>query len=255
MEFYVIMHVFFMVFNDLNLIVVSILKILSKLSFNYIDIISNQISLLRNTSISNAYNHDNQVAESVIIDNGSGMITATSGESTESIIFPNVVTGKETNGARHFAHVNNLNDNYLQFDNDQLRMYCELLFAVLIQRSKIACWNEITAIWEHLLADTMRKEGIVTNQLNLLDNRVTMREYNVQSFYLSNIAFVNFYYGNKIKYDSEAALTETLFEEYGITSRGREERIEYSKDTNVTSHTRFENTNKIVVENTTNPAH
>ena len=41
-----------------------------------------------------------------------------------------------------------------------------------------------------------------------------------------------------MKYHSEATLAEPLFVEYiSITSRGPKERAEYSKNTDVTSHT------------------
>ena len=240
MQFSAIIDGFFMVFNDLNSIIVSILNILYKLSYNYF--ISNQVYLLTNSKIGNDYDNNDaefvdKVTESVIIDNGSGMITASgesTGESTKSLMLPNVVIRKEANGGGHFAHINNLNDHYLQFYNDQLLMYRELLFAVLIESNKIADWSEMTAIWEHVLADTMREERVVANQLILPANPV---EYNVQSCYLSNTAFADIYYGNKMKYDSEATLAEPLFVKYSITSRVPKERTEYSKNTDVTSHT------------------
>ena len=128
------------------------------------------------------------------------------------------------------ARINNLNDNYFKFYNARLPMYRDVLFAVLIERNKIVDGNEMTAIWEHALADIMREERIVVNQLIFPGIPV---EYKVQSCYLSNIA--DFYCGNEIKYHSEATLTEPLFGEYSITSRGPKE-IEYSKNTDVISY-------------------
>ena len=246
MQLYVIMDAFFTDLIDFNVIIVQILKILSDFSSSYIT--DNQIYSLTNSNIcNNGYENDDQefidqVSESVITDNGSGMIKAGSDESTKSFMLPNVVICKVTNDAEHLTRINNLND-YLQFYTDLLTMYFELL----IERNKTRYLNEMTAIWEHLLSDTMEKETIVTNQLILPAHPVAIKEYNVQT---SNTAFANCYCGDKMKYDPEATLTETSFKQYGITARGHEQRIECSKNTDVTYHTLFENT----TENATNSA-
>ena len=89
------------------------------------------------------------------------------------------------------AHISNLNDNYLQFCNARLPMYCEVLFAVLIERNKIVDWNEMTAIWEHSLADIMREEQTVANQSILRGNHV---KYAVQSCYVCNTALIDLFW-------------------------------------------------------------
>lgn len=139
------------------------------------------------------------------------------------------------------ALVNNLNDNGLNFGNDQLTltnrhasiaMYGELLFTVEINKN--VHWNAMTAISVPLLTDTMINKGILTGLLSLTDNALiyafgefknTRRKF---SLFNINGTLANLHYNCKTKDDSASTVNEL-----SITLRCGEARIKTVENINV----------------------
>ena len=89
---------------------------------------------------------------------------------------------------------------------------CKLFFAA--ERNTIVDWNEIFAMLNQLLTNTMTTEVIFLRLPAICEprvNHVAMREYYILKNFLYDTPSANFYYRNETKDDFEATITQTLF--------------------------------------------
>ena len=260
MKFYIMMDVILIVFNDLDLIVVSMIIIHILVKFPSKCTINDQI-LTNNKERNTSQKRDDQkcldqLGESVIINNTSEMIGARFGNSKKQLIISFFITA-------HSAHGNNLNDNYFYFCNDPFAnyyinasMFSELVFSAEIDTT--VHWNAISSMLEQLPTDTMKTEVEFPNLPGICEpgNAAIMKEYHAEKVYdyLYNTPLANCYYCYKVKDDFEATLTQTLFAKHGITLH-REPRVACLENTNAVYDTIFGNTANHVAENKTKSGH
>ena len=213
MQFWGLNETYFIVFHDFNLIIASIFIMLFKSTCKYGTININKT--FTNNNNNNGYQND--VGESIIGDNRSGIIAIGFGNSTKRLMTPNAVACKSNS-----APSNNLNKTYFQLGIDELANYRPSMYSELFLTTETDVavnWKERIVLGEQLLSDTTEKEAIFANLFTIC-NHVKMKEYNVLQLYSSDTV-----HSDQIKDDFGATMIETLFEDPNITSSNLESRI------------------------------
>ena len=131
---------------------------------------------------------------------------------------------------------------------------CKLFFAA--ERDTIVDWNEIFAMLNQLLTNSMTTEVIFLRLQAICEprvNPVVMREYYTQKFFYRILHQQIFTIVMKQRMILKQQLLKHYFSDRSVTLH-RKARIEYSENTDLVFNTVFGNTTKHVAENETKPA-